>query len=86
MPKKYKNLLSPIKVGNIVFRNRLTAAPSKPHFLQGPEPYPTEAVITHFAKKAKNGAALVTAQGVTGHWTFEKRPPPEPMPLQGASG
>ena len=31
-----------------------------PHFLQGPEPFPTEALITHFAKKARNGAALVT--------------------------
>ena len=58
MSKKYQNLLSPLKVGNVVFRNRLTASPSKPHFLQGPEPYPTEAVITHFANKAKNGAAL----------------------------
>jgi 2,4-dienoyl-CoA reductase-like NADH-dependent reductase (Old Yellow Enzyme family)/NADPH-dependent 2,4-dienoyl-CoA reductase/sulfur reductase-like enzyme len=75
MSKKYQNLLSPIKVGNIVFKNRLTAAPSKPHFLQGPEPYPTEAVITHFANKAKNGAALVTCSGVSaGHFTFEKEP------------
>jgi 2,4-dienoyl-CoA reductase-like NADH-dependent reductase (Old Yellow Enzyme family)/NADPH-dependent 2,4-dienoyl-CoA reductase/sulfur reductase-like enzyme len=75
MSKKYQNLLSPVKVGNSVFRNRLTAAPSKPHFLQGPEPYPTEAVITHFANKAKNGAALVTCSGVgSGHFTFEKEP------------
>jgi 2,4-dienoyl-CoA reductase-like NADH-dependent reductase (Old Yellow Enzyme family)/thioredoxin reductase len=60
MSKKYQNLLSPIKLGNVVFRNRMIAAPSMPHFLQGPEPFPTEALITHFAKKAKNGAALVT--------------------------
>lgn len=74
MAKKYQNLLSPVKVNNTVFRNRLTAAPSKPHFLQGPEPYPTEAVITHFANKAKNGAALVTASGVSSHFIFEKKP------------
>jgi 2,4-dienoyl-CoA reductase-like NADH-dependent reductase (Old Yellow Enzyme family)/thioredoxin reductase len=62
--KKYQNLLSPIKVGNVVFKNRMTASPSKPHFIQGPEPYPTDSVITHFANKAKNGAALVTCTGI----------------------
>jgi 2,4-dienoyl-CoA reductase-like NADH-dependent reductase (Old Yellow Enzyme family)/NADPH-dependent 2,4-dienoyl-CoA reductase/sulfur reductase-like enzyme len=73
--KKYQNLLSPLKVGNIVFKNRLTASPSRPHFIQGPEPYPTEALITHYANKAKNGAALVTCSGVgTGHFTFDKGP------------
>ena len=74
MVKKYKNLLSPIKIGNTVFRNRLTASPSKPHFLQGPDPYPTEAVISHFANKAKNGAAIVTCSGISGHFTFEEKP------------
>ncbi len=53
----------------------MTAAPSKPHFLQGPEPYPTESVISHFANKAKNGAALVTCGGVgTPHFTFKTAP------------
>ena len=75
MSKKYQNLLSPLRVGNIVFKNRLTASPSRPHFIQGPEPYPTEALITHYANKAKNGAALVTCSGVgTGHFTFDKGP------------
>ena len=75
MSQKYPHLLSPIKVGNTVFRNRMTAAPSKPHFLQGPEPYPTEAVISHFANKAKNGAALVTCSGAgAGHFVFGEKP------------
>ena len=56
MSKKYQSLLSPMKVGNIVFKNRLTAARSSPHFVKGSEPYPTEALITHYANKAKNGA------------------------------
>jgi 2,4-dienoyl-CoA reductase-like NADH-dependent reductase (Old Yellow Enzyme family)/NADPH-dependent 2,4-dienoyl-CoA reductase/sulfur reductase-like enzyme len=64
MSSKYPNLLSPIKVGNIVFKNRLIASPSKPHFVQGPETYPADGVITHYANKAKNGAALVTCSGV----------------------
>ncbi len=60
MSQKYPHLLSPIKVGNVVFKNRLIASPSKPHFIQGPEPYPADSVITHFANKAKNGATVVT--------------------------
>jgi len=64
MSEKYQNLLSPAKVGNVVFRNRLTAARSSPRFVQGSESYPTEALITHYANKAKNGAAMVTCGGV----------------------
>ena len=65
MSKKYYHLLSPIKIGNTVFKNRLIAAPSKPYFIQGDEPYPTDRVITHYANKARNGAAIVTIQGST---------------------
>jgi 2,4-dienoyl-CoA reductase-like NADH-dependent reductase (Old Yellow Enzyme family) len=64
MFKTYEKLLSPIKVGNTVFRNRLTASRSSPRFSQGSEPYPTEALTTHYANKARNGAAMVTCGGV----------------------
>jgi 2,4-dienoyl-CoA reductase-like NADH-dependent reductase (Old Yellow Enzyme family)/NADPH-dependent 2,4-dienoyl-CoA reductase/sulfur reductase-like enzyme len=47
-------------VGNIVFKNRMTASPSFPYLTQGPDPYPAEAIITHYANKARSGAALVT--------------------------
>ena len=63
MSKKYQNLLSPLKVGNIVFKNRLFASHSAAYFNQGPEQYPTEARITNYANKAKNGAAMVTCKG-----------------------
>jgi 2,4-dienoyl-CoA reductase-like NADH-dependent reductase (Old Yellow Enzyme family)/thioredoxin reductase len=62
--QKYPHLLSPLKVGNTVFKNRLTAAPSRPHFIQGPEPYPADSAIAHFANKARNGAAVVTCTGL----------------------
>jgi 2,4-dienoyl-CoA reductase-like NADH-dependent reductase (Old Yellow Enzyme family)/NADPH-dependent 2,4-dienoyl-CoA reductase/sulfur reductase-like enzyme len=61
MSIKYPHLLSPIKVGNVVFKNRLIAAPGFPYLTQGPEPYPSDSVITHYANKAKNGAALVVS-------------------------
>ncbi len=59
MHKKYPNLLSPLKVGNVVLKNRLIASPSRPPFIQGPEPYPSDALISHYAKKAK-AASVVT--------------------------
>ena len=57
---KYPNLLKPYKIGNTVFKNRMLASPSRPHFIQGPENYPTENIIMHYQNKARNGAALVT--------------------------
>src|SRR4030042_6879547 len=62
--RKYQHLLSPIKVGNIIFKNRLIASRSSPNSVQGTESYPTEALITHYANKARNGAAIVTCGGV----------------------
>jgi 2,4-dienoyl-CoA reductase-like NADH-dependent reductase (Old Yellow Enzyme family)/NADPH-dependent 2,4-dienoyl-CoA reductase/sulfur reductase-like enzyme len=72
----YPHLLSPLQVSSTVLRNRLTTAPCKPHYIQGPEPFPTEGLITHYGNKAKGGAALVTCSGVNVlitppglHWT-----------------
>jgi 2,4-dienoyl-CoA reductase-like NADH-dependent reductase (Old Yellow Enzyme family) len=56
----YTHLLSPIKIGNVVLKNRMIAANSLPHFLQGPETFPAEPVINHLLGLAKNGAAVVT--------------------------
>ena len=44
MSNKYSHLLSPLKVGTRVVKNRMTAANYKKHFIQGPEEYPTENV------------------------------------------
>lgn len=63
MTSRYANLLSPFQVGNVVFRNRMFTAPMGLHALQGGELYPTEAIITHYAGKAKGGAAVVTCSG-----------------------
>ena len=63
MESRYAHLLSPFQVGNVVFRNRMFTAPMGLHALQGGELYPTEAIITHYANKAKGGAAVVTCSG-----------------------
>lgn len=60
---KYPNLLSPIKIGNIVLKNRMIHTQSLPFYLQGPELFPSEQVISHYAGLARNGAAIVTCKG-----------------------
>ncbi len=57
---RYKNLLSPIKIGNVILRNRMLYTKALPHYLQGPEAFPADPMISHFSNMAKNGAAVVT--------------------------
>lgn len=65
MSLKYSHLLSPVKINNVVLRNRLIATASNPHFIQATEKWPTEALISHYANKAKAGAAVSPARGTT---------------------
>lgn len=74
MPLKYKHLLSPLEVGGYVLKNRMSSANSLPHFLQGPEPYPADPVITHYANRAKSGAAIVTCMGINNFTRGAKLP------------
>ncbi len=56
----YPHLLSQVKCGNRILKSRMSSANSLPHFLQGPETYPTEQVMDHMLAVARNGAAIVT--------------------------
>ena len=60
----YPNLLKPLVVRGFTLKNRMESANSLPHFLQGPEKYPADSVITHYANRAKAGAAIVTCMGI----------------------
>ncbi|MDB9822941.1 FAD-dependent oxidoreductase [Deltaproteobacteria bacterium] len=57
---RYSHLLSPLKIGNVVLKNRMLATRSLPSHLQGPETYPADPVMSHVANVARNGAAIVT--------------------------
>jgi len=52
-------------VNNVILKNRFMETKSIPHFLQGPETYPTEPVIAYYANQARNGAAIVTIKPPT---------------------
>lgn len=56
----FEALLSPIRVRGTVFKNRMSASTSLPHFLMGPEPYPPKHLVEFMADRARNGAAYVT--------------------------
>ncbi len=64
MSVKYPHVLSPLVIRGKVLKNRLEVSNSLPHFLQGPESHPADSVITHYANKAKAGAAIVTCMGI----------------------
>lgn len=72
MALPYPHLLSPLRLGNNVLKHRMIASPGYPYFVQGDQPYPTEELITSYAMKAKNGAALVVF--ASGAYSA-KRPP-----------
>lgn len=59
MTHRYCHILSPLKVGNRVLKNRLLGTKSASRQLQGPEKYPAEATIEYYEHCARNGAALV---------------------------
>ncbi len=64
--KHYPHLFEPIVLPNgAVIKNRMESTPSGLHFLQGPEPYPTEAVIADYTNRAKNGAGIVVVTGAS---------------------
>ena len=62
MVNRYPHLLSPLKVRNVVFKNRMYASKALPHFIQGPENYPADPTIEYYANLARNGAAVVTCK------------------------
>ncbi len=58
---KYSHLLSPLRIRNVVLKNKLMATRALPNVLNdSPEPYPTDPTITYEANVARNGAAIVT--------------------------
>ena len=72
----YPHLLSPMKVGNTLFKNRIFTAPTGVHALQNGELGFQEAVITHFGNRAKGGAAMVTCTGVQVNPEIRRQPSP----------
>ncbi|MGM9606587.1 MAG: FAD-dependent oxidoreductase [Oscillospiraceae bacterium] len=65
MNHPYQRLLSPIRIGGVLFRNRIFAAPTGLQACQEGLNVPSESAIAHFAGRAKSGAACVTCGGAS---------------------
>jgi len=70
---KYSHILAPLKIGNVVLKNRLLAPPSTPHFLQGPENFPSDEMRTYYINQAKNGAGMINIRLMTNRVRRELR-------------
>lgn len=57
---RYPHIFSPIKIGNVVFKNRIWSTPGGAHLLYGRENYPNEHAAAYYYAKAKGGAACIT--------------------------
>jgi 2,4-dienoyl-CoA reductase-like NADH-dependent reductase (Old Yellow Enzyme family) len=58
---KYSHLLTPLKIGDTVIKNRMLSSFCLPKYMQGPETYPSENYNAFFANFARNGAGIVDA-------------------------
>ena len=56
---RYSHILSPVKIGNVVLKNRIFATKCISQELQGPENFPAESNIQYVEDLAKNGASMV---------------------------
>jgi len=63
---RYSHVLSPIKIGNQVFKNRMIVSMSTPHFLQGPENFPSQIMRDYYVNMARNGAAMISLRIMQG--------------------
>ena len=64
MSKKFPHALSPIRIGNLVLKNRIVSAPSTMHSMSNGELYPTEDAIAFFEERARAGVGMVTVAGL----------------------
>ena len=61
MNQYYPSLLSPLKIGGKVLKNRMGMSNAAPTFVKGSDNlYPLESLVTYMRDMARNGAAIVT--------------------------
>jgi 2,4-dienoyl-CoA reductase-like NADH-dependent reductase (Old Yellow Enzyme family)/thioredoxin reductase len=61
------HLLSPLRIRNVVLKNRIIHTQSQNYTMQGPENYPSETFRNHYVNMAKN-AAIVTMSACFGKY------------------
>ena len=61
---KIPKALTPVRIGNVLLKNRIISAPTTMHSLSNGELYPTEDAISFFESRARAGVGMVTVAGL----------------------
>ena len=75
MANPFPTLLSPLKIGRYVTKNRMESANAIPHFLQAAETYPAPDTIAYYESLAKNGAGIITMSPYFGKAETQRKAP-----------
>lgn len=62
---QFSHLLSPIKINQTIFKNRIFSAPITPFYYTNEHTRPSEGLIEHYASKARGGVGCITMSGVS---------------------
>ncbi len=65
MSNRYAALTAPLRLRDKTLKSRLLYPVAQPHFLQANETYPADPVVSYYASRAKNGAAILLMQDLT---------------------
>ncbi len=66
--EKFPYSMSPIRIGNVVLKNRIVSAPTTMHSMSNGELYPSQDALAYFEERARAGVGMVTAAGIkVGH-------------------
>ena len=57
---KYPHISRPIKIRNVVFKNRIWSGPAAPYLMYRGEGHPGDQAIAYYARKAAGGSAVIT--------------------------
>ena len=58
---KYKHFLSPLKIGNVTIKNRISSPECALHMLQGPETFPADGYRTWIIQMAKSCGYMISS-------------------------
>ena len=56
--------MTPIRIGNLLLKNRIVSAPSTMHSMSDGQLYPSESAISFFEQRARAGVGMVTVAGL----------------------
>ena len=57
-------VLQPVRIGNVLLKNRIVSAPTTMHSMSNGELYPSEDAISFFESRARAGVGMVTVAGL----------------------